>query len=93
MGFDIDCLGVVYDGSQVYCILCVFQFYLIQINYIDLIWCSFFYENCFFKYFYRGFEVYWLDFDWFCIDLIIFEWSFQCMFGLVRFFVLECFFI
>lgn len=88
-GFDIDCSGAAYDGSQVYCTPRALQSYLTQINHIDLTRRSPSYENRLSKYSHRGFEVYWPDLDRSRIDPTIFERSFQRTLGLARLLVLE----
>ncbi|KAK4177440.1 hypothetical protein QBC36DRAFT_131497 [Triangularia setosa] len=88
-GFDIDCSGAAYDGSQVYCTPRALQSYLTQINHVDLTRRSPSYENRLSKYSHRGFEVYWPDLDRSRIDPTIFERSFQRTLGLARLLVLE----
>lgn len=88
-GFDIDCSGAAYDGSQVYCTPRALQSYMTQINHIDLSRRSPSYENRLSKYSKRGFEVYWSDLDRSRIDPTIFERSFQMTHGLARLLVLE----
>jgi len=88
-GFDIDCSGAAYDGSQVFCTPRALQSFMTQINHIDLSRRSPSYENRLSKYSHKGFEVYWPDLDRSRIDPTIFERSFQRTLGLARLLVLE----
>ncbi|KAI1456874.1 ankyrin [Annulohypoxylon moriforme] len=88
-GFDIDCSGAAYDGSQVYCTPRALASYITQINPIDLTRRSPSYENRLSKYSHRNFEVYWPELDRSRIDPTIFERSFRRTLGLARLLVLE----
>ncbi|KAI1415647.1 ankyrin [Hypoxylon sp. FL1857] len=88
-GFDIDCSGAAYDGSQVYCTPRALASYITQINPIDLSRRSPSYENRLSKYSHRNFEVYWPELDRSRVDPTIFERSFQRTLGLARLLVLE----
>ncbi|KAI0889471.1 ankyrin repeat protein [Annulohypoxylon maeteangense] len=88
-GFDIDCSGAAYDGSQVYCTPRALASYITQINPIDLTRRSPSYENRLSKYSHRNFEVYWQELDRSRIDPTIFERSFHRTLGLARLLVLE----
>ncbi|KAI1126228.1 ankyrin repeat protein [Nemania abortiva] len=88
-GFDIDCSGAAYDGSQVYSTPRALASYITQINPIDLSRRSPSYENRLSKYSHRNFEVYWPELDRSRVDPTIFERSFQRTLGLARLLVLE----
>ncbi|KAI0394719.1 ankyrin repeat protein [Xylariaceae sp. FL0594] len=88
-GFDIDCSGAAYDGSQVYVTPRALASYITQINPIDLSRRSPSYENRLSKYSHRDFEVYWPELDRSRVDPTIFERSFQRTLGLARLLVLE----
>ncbi|KAJ2907045.1 ankyrin repeat protein [Zalerion maritima] len=88
-GFDIDCSGAAYDGSQVYITPRALGSFITQINHIDLTRRSPSYENRLSKYSHRNFEVYWPDLERSRIDPTIFERSFQRTLGLARLLVLE----
>ncbi|GAP82928.2 putative ankyrin repeat protein [Rosellinia necatrix] len=88
-GFDIDCSGAAYDGSQVYTTPRALASYITQINLIDLSRRSPSYENRLSKYSHRNFEVYWPELDRSRVDPTIFERSFQRTLGLARLLVLE----
>ncbi|KAI0099086.1 ankyrin repeat protein [Nemania sp. FL0031] len=88
-GFDIDCSGAAYDGSQVYTTPRALASYITQINPIDLSRRSPSYENRLSKYSHRNFEVYWPELDRSRVDPTIFERSFQRTLGLARLLVLE----
>ncbi|OTA54342.1 hypothetical protein K449DRAFT_200869 [Hypoxylon sp. EC38] len=88
-GFDIDCSGAAYDGTQVYCTPRALASYITQINPIDLSRRSPSYENRLSKYSHRNFEVYWPELDRSRVDPTIFERSFQRTLGLARLLVLE----
>ncbi|KAI1847358.1 hypothetical protein JX266_006583 [Neoarthrinium moseri] len=88
-GFDIDCSGAAYDGTQVYCTPRALAAYITQVNPIDLSRRSPSYENRLSKYSHRNFEVYWSELDRSRVDPTIFERSFGRTLGLARLLVLE----